>query len=431
MPSATDALVLALHQQLSESQWLSPEQVLAKQLSQAEVLLAHAAQVVPFYRDRLAVLKGIKRGTMNMEHWRRIPILKRSDIQEHRAALVAKKLPVGHGKTLEVRTSGSTGRPISVLTTLVTRTVFAALNLRYHVWHGRDFEKKSARITRGKTAKQVPPTASWVPGYPSGPPLSFNVMNPVPEQLDWLIKEQPGYLLTYPSNLTALLRHSEERGARVPGLLAVATMGEVLEPETRDLCRRVWDTPLADAYSSQELGMIALQCPDHDSYHVQSENILLEVLDDDDVPCPPGQVGRLVLTDLHNFALPLIRYDIGDYGVLGEACSCGRGLPVLRRVIGRTRNMVQLPSGDRLWPSIPSKVLTDIAPIRQFQLVQQKMDEIEVRLVVPEPLAEATEEKVRACLRDLLGYAFKLPITYLDEIPRAANGKYEDFRSEL
>ena len=97
-------------------------------------------------------------------------------------------------------------------------------------------------------------------------------------------------------------------------------------------------------YSSQEVGYIALECPTGESYHVQAENVLVEVLDDQDRPCSPGDVGRVVVTALHNFATPLLRYDIGDYAEVGAPCPCGRGLPALRRIMGRQRNMALLPT---------------------------------------------------------------------------------------
>src|SRR6185295_14515719 len=99
-----------------------------------------------------------------------------------------------------------------------------------------------------------------------------------------------------------------------------------------------WGVGVVDVYSSEECGQIALQCPEHEQYHVQSESVLVEVLDDEGRPCAPGTIGRVVLTTLQNFAMPLIRYDIGDFAEPGPACPCGRALPVLTRIVGRVRN---------------------------------------------------------------------------------------------
>jgi phenylacetate-coenzyme A ligase PaaK-like adenylate-forming protein len=98
---------------------------------------------------------------------------------------------------------------------------------------------------------------------------------------------------------------------------------------------RDWDVPLTDLYAADEAGCIALQCPDHEHYHVQSESVLVEVLDVEGRACAPGAVGRVVVTTLQNFAMPLVRYDIGDVAEAGDPCPCGRGLPVLRRIARR------------------------------------------------------------------------------------------------
>jgi phenylacetate-CoA ligase len=187
-------------------------------------------------------------------------------------------------------------------------------------------------------------------------------------------------------------------------------------------------------YSSQEVGYIALQCPDSDRYHVQAENVLVEILDDAGQPCPTGQIGRVVVTALHNFALPLLRYDIGDFAEPAPRCVCGRGLPALERIVGRQRNMLRLPSGERRWPSIElanTSAVTDFPPIHQFQLIQRSLKSLELLLVALRPLTPAEEEKLRGWVLAAAGYPFEVAIRYVDSIPRGAQGKFEDFRSEL
>ncbi len=431
MPIYADAMVLALQYQFERSQWWSAETLVQHQLRQLELLLAHAARTVPLYHDRLGVLAGTRRGELTMAVFHRLPLLSRTDIQEAGAALVSRRLPKDHGKVFDISTTGSTGRPITIKTTEITRLFFRALNLRYHLWHGRDFSGKTAKITGAVSSADSGKLAGWVPGYLSGPMVSFDATRPTAEQLAWLGQVNPDYLLTYPSNLLSLLQRCEETGVRFPGLREVATMGEVLEPEVRAACERVWGLPVVDAYSAQELGMIALQCPEHPHYHVQAENVLVEILNKDGKPCPPGEVGRLVVTDFHNFAMPLIRYEIGDYAEAGEPCSCGRGLPVLSRILGRVRNMLTLPNGDQLWPSFPSKLFLAIAPVKQFQLIQRRLDEIEVRLAVDGTLSGEQEDRLREALNTRLGHPFNYRFTYVDEIPRSASGKHEDFRVEL
>jgi phenylacetate-CoA ligase len=315
--------------------------------------------------------------------------------------------------------------------TEITALFLRALDLRYHLWHGRDFSGKTARISRVTPSKAPEKPTAWVAGYASGPMVTFDVTRPAAEQLAWLKEVNPDYLLTYPSNLLSLVQHCEETGDKVPRLREVVTMGEVLEPEVRAACERVWGVRVVDAYSTQEVGMIASQCPEHPHYHVQSENVLVEILDKEGKSCAPGETGRLVVTDLHNFATPLIRYEIGDFAEVGEPCSCGRGLPVITRILGRVRNMLTLPSGDRIWPAF-SKALREALPqLRQAQLVQRTLDEIEIRLVVASPLTPQEEDRARAALGQALSDAFAYRFAYVDEIPRSPGGKFEEVKSEL
>jgi phenylacetate-CoA ligase len=214
-------------------------------------------------------------------------------------------------------------------------------------------------------------------------------------------------------------------------LREVRTLGELLDAETRTLCREAWGVPLTDVYSAEEVGYIALQCPLHEHYHVQSESLLVEILDERGDACAPGEVGRVVVTDLHNFALPLIRYDIGDYAEIGGACSCGRGLPVLKRIMGRVRGTLVTASGERYWPAFGSRGLAEIGSIQQHQFVQKGLDLVEARLVTTAPLTADEAERLRAHVLSRLPPGFRLQIAYRDSIPRSAGGKFEEFFSEV
>ena len=174
--------------------------------------------------------------------------------------------------------------------------------------------------------------------------------------------------------------------------------------------------------------------PDHEHYHVQSEGVFVEVVDDRGRPCAPGEVGRVLVTPLHNLAMPLIRYDIGDAVELGPPCPCGRGLPVLRRILGRTQNMLVLPSGERRWPLLSSddiEAMLAIAPlIRSYQFVQKGSDLIEMRLAAP-PLTAEQEDKLAGWIESKFSHPFQVRFTYFGELPRTAAGKFEDFLCEV
>jgi phenylacetate-CoA ligase len=129
--------------------------------------------------------------------------------------------------------------------------------------------------------------------------------------------------------------------------------------------------------------------------------------------------------------MPLVRYDIGDFAEVGPPCACGRGLPVLRRIMGRVRNTLVTADGKRFWPVLGSQLLLDIAPIRQHQFVQTAYDTVEVRLVMDAPMTPEQEGGVRAILEKNFPPGIRFAFAYVDELKRSAGGKFEDFVSEI
>jgi phenylacetate-CoA ligase len=435
LPTGAEALRMAVVQQLEQTQWWPPEALLAMQMRQLALLAKHAAQTVPFYRDRLTAVVGLAPGELTAEAWRRAPVLTRAEVQEAGPDLVCTALPAEHGKTHEVISSGSTGRPVHVKGTSLVGVYHRALNLRNHLWQRRDFTASMAVIKEVKgdeaeAARTQRPTR-WAPVSRSGVAYFLDIQTPVSKQLEWLRQRNPEYLLTYPTNLYALIKRSRHSGTAPTNLRDVGTLGEILQPDHRTACEREWGVPVKDVYSCQEAGFIAVQCPGYRHYLVQAESLYVEVLDAAGRPCAPGNTGRVVITDLHNFATPLIRYEVGDFAEVGGPCPSGRGLPVLTRIMGRSRNMVRLPSGDRMWPVLTEKLFVDIAPVRQFQLIQRSPEEIDVRLAVTESLSREQKDRLGNALREDMGYPFRFAFTEVAEIPRAPNGKYEDFLCEV
>ncbi|MFQ5620145.1 MAG: phenylacetate--CoA ligase family protein [Rhodospirillales bacterium] len=426
-----DAQVLALQFQFEQTQWWPESRLLAHQMEQVRGLLDHAQGTVPFYRERLAPFRGLEPGTLTLEAYRRVPLLSRADIQEAGDALLSRRLPGAHGKPFDIRTSGSTGTPIRVKGTALTSLFLTALSLRGHLWHKRDLSAKSVTFRASVPKTRAGARQVWAAGYATGPSPVFDITRPVGDLFDTLIEEDPEYFQTHPNVLVELMRISRETGVKPKKLREVRTMSEVLDAGVRETCLDEWGVPVIDIYSANEIGTIAHQCPDNTQYHVQAESVLVEVLDEDGEPCLPGRMGRVVITVLHNFATPLIRYDIGDYAEAGAPCPCGRGLPVLTRVVGRTRNLMVLPTGEKVSSSFFEKRIAVIAPVRQFQLIQKTAHEIEVKLVVPRPLTEAEENGLRDYFTERAGHPFDFRFVYVDDIPRSAGGKYEYFRSEV
>jgi len=438
VPDAKVASMLALLYQLDHSQWWPPEDLRAAQFGQLALLLARAAATVSFYRDRLKAIGFDPQRPLTEDLWRRIPILERREVQQAGTALRSARIPLAHGKTFTVTTSGSTGRPVTVTRTAVDALYWDAHTLRGHLWHRRSLGGTLAVIrAQGDDKARWPQGARlsrWgnVTGsvFETGPAVVLNAAEPIDRQLEWLGRQNPDYLIVLPTHLAELARLARRQGVALPRLKGIECLGGMLAPETRRACREVWGVAVADTYSAQELGYMALQCPDHEHFHVTAESVFVEIVDERGEPCAAGDSGRVVVTPLHNFAMPLIRYAIGDYAEAGPPCACGRGLPVLARILGRARNLLTLPTGERIGAMFVNDVFKD-APVAQFQVVQHALDHLEMRVVPTRPFTPDDERRISACVIGRLGHPFRITFSYLEEIPRGPGGKFEDFRSEI
>jgi phenylacetate-CoA ligase len=429
--------MLALQYQYDYTQWLSPEELRALQFAQLRQLLGHAAHHSPYYRELFQGL-GIRPGQDRVEdYWPQIPLLDRGAVQAAGPRIFSGKLPAAHGGISKGQTSGSTGAPVSFLTTGMSRFMYLGISLRDHFWHRRDFSQKMVAIRPEgdlEIGKGVG-LSGWGPApgvlFKTGPGSIMNVRTDIATQAAWLQEQNPVYLHSLPTNLLALARYCRDHAIVLPELREVRTYAEQLSDELRQTCREVWNVAVKDIYSTQELGYLALQCPDHEHYHIQSESALVEIVDESGRPVKEGEIGRVAVTPLHNFAMPLVRYLVGDYAECGGRCACGRGLPVLKRIMGRQRNMLTLPDGRQTWPSFPSSDWSALGPIRQLQLIQTEAERIVANLVVDAPLTAANENILSRYLQERFCHPFTIEIRYVEQIGRSKGGKFEDFISML
>jgi phenylacetate-CoA ligase len=429
------ASLAELMNQLERTQWLSTAAIEQHQYQQLVRLASYAAAHSAQFRSRLQSAGMRVAQLATAEGLRGLAVLSRRHVQEAGDSLFCDQLPHGHKPVGETRTSGSTGETVVVRRTAINQLYWYANTLREHAWYKRDSMGRLAIIRADLTGGPAH-LPNW--GRPvnlffnSGTAHTLLITTDLAEQIEWLKEVDPDYLLTYPTNLLALARECLERGIRLPRLHQVRTIGETLGEHVRTATRAAFGVEIVDSYSSQEAGVIAVQCPHSGLYHIMAESVIVEVLNADGRPCIPGEIGKVVVTDLHNFATPLIRYAIGDYAEVGPACACGRGLPTLRRVVGRERNMVWLPDGRRHWPLVGAHHYHEIAPIRQYQLIQRSHELVEVRLVADRALTEVEESRLGALVHKAIRFPFSLEFVYFNgEIPCGASGKYEEFVCEV
>lgn len=445
VPDPGTSTLLAVAWQLDQTQWWPADELARHQQLQLAQVLAHARASTAHYADTFAAAgcapPADRPGApFDPEAWARVPVMTREQLIAAGPRLASRAYPSTHGRIDEVVTSRTSGEPVRVRTTGVTGLLWKAITLRDHAWHRRDLRARLGTIRHVADGGAAPPdgarAAGWGPATaplaPDAPVSALSVASTTEEQVAWLVREDPAYLVVYPTVLDAMLTVIARTGARVPSLRQVRTISEALSPDTRARCAEILGVPLVDTYSAQEVGYLALQCPDHPHYHVQAERLLVEILDEHGAPCPPGAIGRVVVTDLHNFATPLIRYDLGDFAEVGPPCPCGRGLPVLTRIVGRRRGMLRYPDGRTAWP-VFTVACRQAARYRQCQLVQDADLALRLR-VVPEPglaIDDAARAALVAALHRALGHPFAVTIEVVDALDRSPAGKLEEFVSRV
>ncbi len=436
-PAFTDtadgaAQVLALERQLDQTQWWPAERIRQQQARQLARLVAHARAHVPFYAGRL---EDADHDILDARWWRALPPLTRTEVRRN-ADQLASRGPA-HGGVRRIFTSGSTGVPLEVRQSDAWFIMLLALKLRFYRWYGYDFRGTMVEIRALREAsgvrERVHPAWEWPYGalYRTGPWIELDVFAPVDEQIAALERHAPHYLLTMANNLRALARGFRRAGTRLPTLQWIRTFGERLDPDLRAECREIFGAGVIDLYGAVECGYAAIQCPRHEHYHVQSEFNVVEILDDAGRPCRPGEIGRIVVTPLQNFAMPLLRYETGDLAEPGEPCACGRGLPVLRRIVGRENDALVLPSGERRFATFASRVLGPISAVEQFQIVQKTTDLVIVRLVLERALTDAEQQQIRSGVSRQVGPDFAVELEVVPGIPPTPGGKRREFVSEV
>jgi phenylacetate-CoA ligase len=397
-PERLDAHLAAL---LVDARWIAHldrqplESVQAWQTQRVAQLLTHATRHSPWWRQRLT---GLGRRITLAD----VPVTGRED---YRASIETVggplPLPPEHGSPVHEATSGSTGVAVEFYSSSLAKRLVDA------EWHHDDVRqgRRSAAL-RAELSGRVPEHAGEHtrarihPLLGGGEVLKRRLHQfSIEAHADWLSRVGVPYFSTLPVALSGILDVYEGGTVAPPRIEQVLTFGETVDPALRRRTRAMLGATIRDRYSCEEVGAIAFQCPHSDeNYHIASSNVVVEILDDGGHSCPPDTIGRIVVTGLHNYASPVVRYELNDLAAWQPRCACGRAEPVLTQLLGRKRFLVRLPSGGRIAVRLGAKEWLDIAPVREHRLVQVSERVIHVELVLERPLTEAERTAVVALL---------------------------------
>lgn len=415
---------LRFYRQLNESQWFAPSELAAMQSCKLGELLRHAAGCVPFYRRRFVEAGIDVRRIDPHSALGAIPMLSKDDIRAHRSAMLWHRSP---GGLFPRSTGGSTGEPVHFYLDRRRQAYDQAARMRSHDWFGaspgdRELYLWGSPIELNMTDR----IRSWRDRFMNHRLLSAFDMSPqrMDQYVDELERYQPVSLYGYPSSIALLARHIRERGRGVSrrSLRAVFVTGEVCHAADREAIADVFQVPVADGYGSREAGFIAHECP-KGSMHITAENVIVEIVSEG-LPQPAGVTGEIVVTHLDAWGMPFIRYRTGDVGRLASGrCECGRGLPRLEVVQGRSTDFIRRPDGTICHGLSVIYPLRELDGIRNFRILQHSDFTVEVLFTTDSNSVIATDA-VASAVRRTTGVDLPVRAVAVAEIPPLASGKH-------
>lgn len=416
---------VARRQALEQSQWLPAEALQDLQLQRLRGFLRHVGQHVPYYRQMFKGL-GFDPGALrSVADLQALPLLGKAQIRAHLDALKAE----GHGPLARYTTGGSSGEPLIFYIGKDRSSHDVAAKWRATRWWGVDIgdtelvvwgspielgsQDRLRRLRDGLMRSHLLPAFEMSPA-----------------SLDRYVAEierrRPRMLFGYPSSLSLIAAHAAARGRRLDqlGIRVVFVTSEKLYDSQRETIGRVFGCPVANGYGARDAGFIAHECP-AGSLHISAEDIVVETVTPEGRPAAAGEVGEIVVSHLATQDFPMLRYRTGDMGLLGrQPCACGRGLPVLAEVQGRSTDFVVARDGTVMHGLALIYTLRDLPGVEGFRIEQLSLDETEVQVVAGPGFDDQARARIVRDFQARLGAGVAVTIRQVAQIAPEASGKY-------
>jgi len=417
---------VAVRRQMEASQFWPPAQLRDLQLRRLRRLLQRARERVPYYRDLFAQLDfDPQRDLQSLDDLRRLPLTDKATIRgagEHLRADDA----VGLAR---FNTGGSSGEPLIFYIGKERVSHDVAAKWRATRWWGVDIgdpeivvwgspiELGAQDRMRGWRDRLM--RTRLLPAFEmSGPRLDGFIAD--------IRARKPRMLFGYPSALSHIARHAKARGQRMDdlGIKVAFVTSERLYEEQRQQIEATFGCPVANGYGGRDAGFIAHQCP-QGGMHITAEDIIVETIGADGEPVAPGMPGEIVVTHLATGDFPFIRYRTGDVGVLGQdACGCGRTLPLLKEIQGRSTDFLVAQDGTVMHGLALIYILRDLPQVKAFKIVQESLAHTSVQVVLDGQLDEPLRAHIEAGFRARLGAGVQVGVEQVAEIAPERSGKF-------
>lgn len=357
-----------------------------------------------------------------------LPIQSRADF---RGQLAAARMPPEHGAAAQYQSSGSSGIPVKFWRTELATRISWGHYLADHRRQGRNLHACLATLTGTPGPHDgTHRTLTGEPWIHPGEQLARNAPQfTMHEHALWVCQYAPTYLATTPATLSSIISTIELNGITAPRIAQIMTSSHTVEPELRERTRRVFGASIRDRYSCEEIGPIAFQCPESDDYyHVAVCNALVEVVDAAGQAVSDGSLGRVLVTGLHQWASPALRYDLGDVAALHKHCpACGATVPAMSQLLGRKYFLLHSRDGGLRHVRILAEHWLECAPVLEHRVVQLALDRFRVEVVLRQPLQSNQHAALMVMLRKALGPEFAIELAQVEAIAWPNSSKRQEF----
>lgn len=416
---------VAVRRRLEESQWWPRERILDEQSVRLRAFLIEIGQRVPYWRALFAEHGFDPREVRSVADLVRLPLLTKADIRAHGERMKADR----HGTLTRYNTGGSSGQPLVFFIGKARKSHDVAAKWRATRWWGVDIGDPEAVVwgspiehgaqDRMKAWRDRIFRSALLPAFE----MSEERLD---EYVAWLRTHPPRMLFGYPSALSYIARHAEKRGVSLHdlGIEVAFVTSERLYDEQRNIIGRAFDCRVANGYGGRDAGFIAHECP-HGGMHISAEDIVVETVDAQGNPTPAGKAGEIVVTHLATAEFPFVRYRTGDVGVLDEhPCPCGRGLPLLRDLQGRTTDFVVAEDGTVMHGLALIYILRDMPGIDGFKVTQESRSLTRVQIVPTAQFEAHRIDQIVQGFRQRLGAGVEVRVDLVAAIAPERSGKY-------
>jgi phenylacetate-CoA ligase len=424
---------LAYLDEYQRDQWLDPEQIATLQWERLQRLLDHCYRQVPYYRKRWRELDIAPQDIRNLDDYAKLPVLTKADIRAHFDEL---KADSWRDRLLYKATGGSTGEPMRFGYTRESNVRRAAVMWRGYEWAGSRMGRRTLFLWGGAVGD--PTRAHQWKDRLYNAVFARRVLNSfkmteanMSEYADAIDRYRPDIVVGYVGPLVKLAQWLIANGREIWQPQSIIGGAEAMHEFQRDLIQKAFRAPVFNTYGCREFMLIAAECKQHHGLHVNADHLVVEVRTPHGA-ASDGRSGDVVITDLFNYGMPFVRYANGDMATASSTrCACGRGLPLLTRVDGRVLDAIRTPAGHVLPGEFFPHMLKDVTGLQRFQLVQRRLDRLDLSIVRGAGFDDASLNYIRREVNKVLGDSVQLDCHFVDDIPLTRSGKLRVTVSEL